>query len=208
MQVSTEASRGAAGGRFRFPATPGRQFVTTVAHILYDRRGRLRQQVFLDGQPARIHAIVPLPELRRIRADAALIEPARLPRDASVLAGHLHRFGPGLRVCCRLDDGRMVRGQLAGPDWAGAMAYGFGRRQLTGQWIVSLERPAGDAGAAPMRLGDSGSLWTTDDGIGVGIQAGVLRARPYEAIVTPLDTCCRLFGVRVAAGGGSATPGL
>lgn len=52
-----------------------RLLVPTVAHILYDRSGRLRSNVRVGGASARVHTVGQLPWLNSANADTALIEP-------------------------------------------------------------------------------------------------------------------------------------
>jgi hypothetical protein len=199
-RVGAGRSRGLAGGWLRLCGAPQRLMVPTVAHLLYDRAGRLHPRVLLDGERVRVHAVVPLPELQRASADAALLEPdpAWCEGRLEPAPGHLNQFVPGLRVACALADGGIARGRLVRDNWAGRMAYRFGTRWVTGQWIVAVDRPPQDAAGRLVHAGDSGGAWRTDDGVLVGLQAGIPSAHPYEAIVTPLETCCKLFGVRAA----------
>lgn len=199
--VTAGRTRGASGGWVRPLGAPGRVLVPTVAHILYDSAGRLRSEVRLGDSTARVHAVVELPRRRSSAADAALIEPDAGwagPRFEPA-RGHLNAFVPGLRVRCRLPEGSTMTGRLARAGWSGRMAYNFGARRVTGQWIVSADHRGDAQGTRPLRRGDSGLLWATEDGVSVGLQIGTLSGRPYEAIVTPLDMVCRMFGVRAAA---------
>lgn len=201
LTVAAGGSRGASGGWVRPLAEAGRVMVPTVAHILYDRAGRLRPEVRIGGAPARVHALVRLPGLHSARADAALIEPDPVWAASRVepAPGHLSDFVPGFAVRCRLPGGGVLAGRLLISGWAGRMNYSFGPRRVTGQWIVAVERDAGAPSARPIRRGDSGLLWSTEDGTAVGLQIGVLMGRPDQAIVTPFATICDLFGVRAAA---------
>ena len=198
--VSGGGARGASSGWVRSVEAPARRFLPTVAHILYDQRGRLWPEVRLGARRARVHAVIRLPELRTATADAALIEPDPNWSDARFEpgAGHLRHFVPGFAVQCRLADGRLMTGRLARKDWAGRMAYSFGARRVTGQWIVAVDHRGVHNGTRPLKRGDSGLLWVTTEGAAVGIQIGMLSGRPFEAIVTPFETFCRLFKVRVA----------
>lgn len=199
--VAGGGARGAASGWVRAVAAPDRRFLPTVAHILYDRGGRLWPEVRLGGHPARVHAAIRLPELDTASADAALIEPDPGWAEARFEpgAGHLGRFLRDLPVQCRMADGRLVTGRLVREGWAGRMAYAFGARRITGQWIVAVDHRRSKNGARPLRRGDSGLIWTTGDGLAAGLQIGILTGRPYAAIVTPFETLCQLFGVRAAA---------
>jgi hypothetical protein len=194
-------SRGATGGWVRPLDAPGRILVPTVAHILYDRSGRLCRQVRLGGAAVPVHAVVQLPSLRSARADAALIAPDPAWAEAHLrpARGHLNSFVQDLAVRCRLPEGGEARGRLARAGWAGRMNYGFGTRWISGQWIVAVEHTGAALGARPLRRGDSGLLWFAEDGTAIGLQIGILSGRPHQAIVTPFETLCQLFAVRAAA---------
>jgi len=75
--------------------------------------------------------------------------------------------------------------------------YSFGRRRLVGQWIIAVD-PA-RSGPSLIRPGDSGVAWTTEDGVVVGLQVGIVSGRLYRAIVTPFQTISEVMEVRVAA---------
>ncbi|WP_317054707.1 hypothetical protein [Roseovarius rhodophyticola] len=201
LTITASGNRGASGGWVRPMDEAHRILVPTVAHILYDRSGRLRSRVRIAGMSARVHALVRLPSLSNARADAALVEPDRdwaAPRVASS-RGHLNEFIAGLAVQCCLPDGGHLSGRMLSSDWAGRMRYSFGTRNVFRQWIIAVDRKSSEPGTRPIRRGDSGLLWHTPDGVAVGLQIGVLATCPDRTIITPFTTICDLFEVRTAA---------
>lgn len=194
-------TRGVTGGWVRLKSAPEKVLIATVAHILFDSQGRLRSEVKLGAHRARVHSVVELPSHRSVTADAALIEPgpAWVQDTFAPAPGHLNSFVRDLQVRCQLPDGATMFGKLLRAGWAGRMSYTFGTRWVTGQWIVVVDHQSGAIGTRPLRRGDSGLLWSTLDGVCVGVQIGIRSGRPYEAIVTPFETVCQLFKVRVAS---------
>jgi hypothetical protein len=169
--------------------------LVTVAHVLFGSDGRPRAPVRVAAMDAEVAAVAPVARSNNLPADAALLSPRPETADCGFFAaaGHLNRFCPELEAWRFLRSGDVVRGRLAGEDWSGRLAYHFGSRRLVGQWLIRVE-----AGAEHMRQGDSGGAWFTGQGVVVGLQVGVLRARPEFVIVTPFETVARLFDVAVA----------
>ena len=198
ITVTAGSGSASAGVWVRSKSNPQGLLLPTVAHILFSRHFDLRAPVRVNGVKVRVTAMVPLEQGESISADAALLAlPSELTRSAFFpAAGHLNRFCQNITVQCVGRSGRRVIGQLVSEGWSGSIAYNFGTRGLTHQWIVRTNADQGYGDR--VRRGDSGAVWMTLNGVAVGLQVGVLRHRPRYVILTPFQTICSLFGVAIA----------
>jgi hypothetical protein len=159
----------------------GRPHALTVAHVLLAGR---RRRVEFPGAAASGWVAVcdPLRSPGAHPSDGALVvldEGTPFVADhrfAGPLTGALRRPPPGLVVALVCSAGVAV-GRLTSSDWSGRVRYPWGSRRLVGQLLVEVV-----SGPVPRR-GDSGSLWITADGLGVGMQVAVVGR---FAVVSPL----------------------
>lgn len=199
MKVTAGSGSASAGIWLRARSNPDSLLLPTVAHILFGRNHSLRLPVRVNGIKVDVVAAVPLVQERSFFADAALLAMPPEPASASFFParGHLNRFCKGLVVRCVRRSGAEIRGRLVEDGWSSRVAYSFGSRCISRQWLVRVERSQEPGSGA--RPGDSGAAWTTLDGVAVGLQIGVVRHQPHYAFLTPFETICELFDVAIAS---------
>jgi hypothetical protein len=159
----------------------GRLHALTVAHALLAAR---RRRVEFPGAAGGgwVAACDPLRRPGTHASDGALImldDHVQFVADHRVLGplrGALRHPRPGLPVLLSGSTG-LTLGGVTDDNWSGRVRYPWGSRRLVGQLLVEVKR-----GPLPRR-GDSGALWITTGGLGVGLQVAAIDR---FAVVSPL----------------------